>query len=416
MNASGNTNLKTDTGITVMVISVLVLAFMVLLLLLPKTEFSERENRPLARFPEFRREAFLDGTYMKGLSQYLSDHFPFRDAFMTVKTETEKWTGRGEINGIYLGKHGMLIEQYRKPAHSEKIVAQFRKLSDKLETNARMYVMLVPTAVTIYNDVLPVGALDRGRFRQLETKSAIENKLQIERSSKPIQIIDCTEALRKEKERQDRSGILERQDTAELAEAISRDASAAPLYYRTDHHWTTHGAYIGYRMIAKEMQFTAIPESDFRHMVVSQTFHGTIDSKLNDLLVPADPMTIYEHPEHRLQVTYTDTNEVTDTLYEKSYLSKKDQYSMFLNNLHGLVEIRNDAADSDRELVLIKDSYANSIVPFLVSHFKKIYVFDTRYYKFGPGSFINAHPEVTDVLLLYNMNTIDTDLGIGGIY
>ena len=89
---------------------------------------------------------------------------------------------------------------------------------------------------------------------------------------------------------------------------------------------------------------------------------------------------------------------------------------MFLDNIHPLIEITNETADSQRELVLIKDSYANAMVPFLVNHFKKVYVFDTRYYKQGPSSFIKDHPQVTDVLLLYNMNTIDTDLGIGGIY
>ena len=71
---------------------------------------------------------------------------------------------------------------------------------------------------------------------------------------------------------------------------------------------------------------------------------------------------------------------------------------MFLNNIHPLVEITNETADSDRELVLIKDSYANCMVPFLVNHYRKIYVFDTRYYKGGPSSFINENSRITDVL------------------
>ena len=64
----------------------------------------------------------------------------------------------------------------------------------------------------------------------------------------------------------------------------------------------------------------------------------------------------------------------------------------------------------------IKDSYANCIVPFLVNHYKTIYVVDTRHYKSSISDFINENSAVTDVLLLYNMNTIDDDLGIGGIY
>lgn len=81
-----------------------------------------------------------------------------------------------------------------------------------------------------------------------------------------------------------------------------------------------------------------------------------------------------------------------------------------------MIEITNENAETERELVLIKDSYANSMVPYLVHHYKKIYVFDTRYYKQGPASFIEEHAGVTDVLLLYNMNTLDTDSGIRGIY
>ena len=111
-----------------------------------------------------------------------------------------------------------------------------------------------------------------------------------------------------------------------------------------------------------------------------------------------------------------DTDETSDSLYNPEYAGVKDKYSLFLDNLHSLIEIENETADSDRELVLVKDSYANSMVPFLVRHYKKIYVFDTRYYKQGVSEFVKEHPGVTDVLILYNMNTLDTDLGVRGVY
>ena len=107
---------------------------------------------------------------------------------------------------------------------------------------------------------------------------------------------------------------------------------------------------------------------------------------------------------------------MTDSLYNLEYTEKKDKYSLFLDTLHSLIEITNETAGSDRELALLKDSYANSMVPFLAHHYKKIYVFDTRYYKQGPSAFIKEHPGITDVLILYNMNTLDSDLGIRGIY
>ena len=397
--------------ITVGLITVLILGAMLCFGIFPKKTFSDNENRTLAEIPEFQWASLKDGSYMKALSTYASDHFPFRDAFMTLKSETEKLSGCGEINGVYLSEDGFLIERFPEPLHSDKVITQFNKLSDKVTTKARFYTMLVPTAVTAYNDKLPAGAPDRGDFRQLAVKKHIETSL-----SGKIQIVDCWPALKAEAGRQEKNGVTKEREPSRLSQRIMADPSQAPLYYRTDHHWTTHGAYTAYPELAKAMGFTPLPEKDFRHTVVSEDFHGTIYSKLNDTMVPGDPITIYEDPEAKLTVRYMDTKESSSSLYERSYLKKKDKYSMFLNNLHPLIEIDNAAAGTDRELVLIKDSYANSMVPFLVRHFKRIYVFDTRYYKFGPGSFINEHPEVSDVLLLYNMNTIDTDLGIGGIY
>ena len=113
---------------------------------------------------------------------------------------------------------------------------------------------------------------------------------------------------------------------------------------------------------------------------------------------------------------YDDTKETKDTLYNPEWLQKKDKYSMFLDSIHPLLVIANDHADTPRSLLLIKDSYANCMVPFLAEHFRKIYVLDTRYYKKGPSALVGEHPEITDVLLLYNMNTLDGDTGIGGIY
>lgn len=137
---------------------------------------------------------------------------------------------------------------------------------------------------------------------------------------------------------------------------------------------------------------------------------------MNDYSHPKDAITIYTNPADDLTVTYADTGEVTNSLYNLDYVNEKDKYSLFLNNIHPLVEIENRTADSQDALLLIKDSYANSMVPFLAHHYRKIYVLDTRYYRDGPSSFLEAHRDITDVLLLYNMNTLDGDTGIRGIY
>ncbi len=403
---------------TVSLITAFILCFSVWCLVAPKQTFSENENRALASWPVYSFTALKDGSYMSGVQTYLSDHFPLRDPFMTLKTKYEMLTGREEINDIYLAKDGYYIEAYKTPKQQKKIITQFQKLQDAITTDAKenVRVMLVPTAISTYNAKLPGSAPDRGVLRQVDTMNEIYAALP------NMQKVDAWSALQAAaaQEKIDRTRASGNADDAQPvadAEDAGCDTSAATgLYYHTDHHWTTHGAYIGYQAYCGAAGLSPIPEADFQKTCVTTDFHGTIFSKLHDSTVPGDAITLYENPANQLTVSYPDTDEVTDTLYNRDYLAQKDKYSMFLNNLHPLVEITNATADSDRQLVLIKDSYANSMVPFLVNHYQKIYVFDTRYYRFGPSSFINEHPEVTDVLLLYNMNTIDTDLGVGGIF
>lgn len=404
--------------LTVGIITAFILCFSVWCLVAPKQTFSENENRALASWPVYSFTALKDGSYMSGIQTYLSDHFPLRDPFMTLKTKYEMLTGREEINDIYLAKDGYYIEAYRTPKQQKKIITQFQKLQDAITTDAKqnVRVMLVPTAISTYNAKLPGSAPDRGVLRQVDTMNEIYAALP------NMQKVDAWSALQAAaaQEGTARTRAADNADGAQpvaSTEAAGSDTTAATgLYYHTDHHWTTHGAYVGYQAYCGATGLSPIPEADFQKTCVTTDFHGTIFSKLHDSTVPGDAITLYENPANQLTVNYPDTGEVTDTLYNRDYLAQKDKYSMFLNNLHPLVEITNETADSDRQLVLIKDSYANSMVPFLVNHYQKIYVFDTRYYRFGPSSFINEHPEVTDVLLLYNMNTIDTDLGVGGIF
>ena len=404
--------------LTVGIITAFILCFSVWCLVAPKQTFSENENRALASWPVYSFDTLKDGSYMSGIQTYLSDHFPLREPFMTLKTKYEMLTGREEINDIYLAKDGYYIEAYKTPKQQKKIISQFQKLQDAITTGAKenVRVMLVPTAISTYNAKLPNCAPDRGVLRQVDTMNEIYAALP------NMQKVDAWSALQAAAAQEETARTLasgDADDAQPVAEAgdTGCDTSAADgLYYHTDHHWTTHGAYVGYQAYCSAAGLSPIPEADFQKTCVTTDFHGTIFSKLHDSTVPGDAITLYENPANQLTVSYPDTGEVTDTLYNRDYLAQKDKYSMFLSNLHPLVEITNASADSDRQLVLIKDSYANSMVPFLVNHYQKIYVFDTRYYRFGPSSFINEHPEVTDVLLLYNMNTIDTDLGVGGIF
>lgn len=375
------TNVKIKKAV-ICLLCISVLSLSVCLLVSPKKEFSENENRYLAQFPSFTVQTLIDGDYTDSLGDWLADHFPQRDFFVGLKSGVEIASGRREINQVYIAHDDYLIESYTKPENTERITDTLVRFYDKVDPNRfEVNFMLVPTAVTIYSDKLPAYA---PASHQTETASAIYD-------ATGIPAIDCTEWLL--------SG-----------------ASEGQLYYRTDHHWTTLGAYYGYLAYCDAKGLTPVPLESMTAQTVTEEFAGTLYSRVNDYNHKKDTITIYTNPADELTVTYVDTGEVTNSLYNLDYVTEKDKYSLFLNNIHPLIEIENLAADSQDELMLIKDSYANSMVPFLAHHYRKIYVFDTRYYRDGPSSFLEEHNDITDILLLYNMNTLDGDTGIRGIY
>ncbi len=372
-------------------VSGLAVTFLLLFLLLPRKDFSEGENRGLASFPGFTINAVRDGSFMKGLELFLCDHFPFRDQLMVFWTETEILKGKRKINGVYLSRDGYLIEDYEAPRNTERIIRQFAKFADAVP-DRRVSIMLVPTAVTVYGGKLPAGAVpgdQRKTMRDIWDGLGFLNGQAASTLHPNLRIIDCSEALFE---------------------------GGEGLYYRTDHHWTTKGAYAGYAAWCGCNGLEPVPRDAFRTETVTEDFRGTVFSKVQDVRVRPDSIELYYGKEDVIRVEYPDSGESADSLYNLEYLEKRDKYSLFLNNIHPFVEITNEAVRDESALCVIKDSYANSIIPFLAEHFRKIYVFDTRYYRKGPSSFLREHADVKDVLVLYNMGTIDTDLGIGGIF
>jgi hypothetical protein len=233
--------------ITVMTVTMAIIIFGVWFMVSPKQEFSESENRQLALWPTYTFQSLKDGSYMSSIQKYLSDHFPARDQFMTLKTKAEIMMGKREINNIYLAEDGYLIEAYNEPKQNEKIINQYGKLYQDITTDAKnnLKLMLVPTAVTVYNDRLPASAPDKGELKQLETMEKIYG------ARPEMKRIDCYKGL--------------------LAAAQEEKTASefTPLYYHTDHHWTTYGAYVAYREYCRAEGIEPLPEEAFTKIPIS---------------------------------------------------------------------------------------------------------------------------------------------------
>lgn len=340
--------------------------------------FSESENRMLERRPSLSLKALVSGTFTSDFEKYVSDQFVYRDVWIEVKTETDRIMGKKESNGVYLGKDGVLIQNFVPPAE-EDLQKKLDAIHafDQATPGLHKYVMLVPTAASLYKDKLP-------KYAMVGDEEAYLSKVRRMLPSN-IQFVDVFPALYAGREQ--------------------------PIFYKTDHHWTTRGAYVAYLELCKQMGLTPQSKEDFDIRQVTGQFYGSLYSKSGFRHLQPDRIELYlpKEPES-YTVTYVDEEKSADTLYAMEQLQKKDKYAVFLDGNHALIHIETVHPDG-KKLLVVKDSYANSFIPFLLKHFSEIDVVDLRYYEGDLAAFVNEH-EIDDMLLLYNANTFFEDPSI----
>ncbi len=359
---------KKNAWRTILFLSAIMLALFIADLFNPEVFFSETENRILAEKPEFSKEAVLNGKYMTGYENYVNDQFVGRNAWITMKTRMDILLQKKEINGVYLAKDDYLIEQHLPEEFKQEDIDKKLGLLQKLVgAYPQTKVMLVPTADNILTDKLPASA---PYFDQRVFLQQVKNSIGEER------VIDVFPTLENH---------------------VDED-----IYYRTDHHWTSLGAFYGYQEFAKEYNLPARNYLLKEPVAITEDFQGTLQSKIN---LPVKSEKIYMYPqtlEKEYTVTY-DMVEKTDSFYEESYLEGKNKYGYFLDDNHGLIEIERESY-SEKVLFVIKDSYANSMIPLLAHHYEKVYVMDLRYFNGGLINFMKMCDTYgdMDVLVLYN--------------
>ncbi len=361
------------------------LIFIILLIVLPiATAFSKKEtksdmeNRTLATFPKFSIQSVRDKSFMNGFESYISDHFIGRIKWIELKVDTELLIGKKEINNIYITDN-MLIEKLQEPNYPEinKSVDAINNLAERFK-NPEYYVLVAPTSAGIYLDKLPNNA------PQVQQKEAVIDYIYGSLSDN-ITSIDVYNNL-----------------------YASKDEY---IYYRNDHHWTSLGAYYAYNTAIQKLGFTPIPYSKFNIEHASDDFKGTFYSKSLYNGIKADTIDIYTMDKSKgiqSMVVNDGTSETTfDTLYDRSYLDTKDKYGTFLSENNPIVTVKTNI-QNDKKILIIKDSYANSVVPFLAEHYSEITILDLRYIGITSENIVNIN-DYNQVLFLYNASTIAQD-------
>lgn len=344
------------------------------------SDFSETENRMLAQKPEFGWKEISDGSFMKDYESYVSDQFVGRDWWISLKLSADRLLGKKESNGVYLGKEKYLMEVLSKPdevnlERNLSAAADFQKRHPDLN----FFFTLIPNAAYILTDYMPEDAPVRDQSEDIErVKSKLGNE---------IHFLDVTDTL--------------------------REHQSDGIYYKTDHHWTSRGAYEVFQAIVPELQIEN-PTSEYEIYPVTDQFSGTLASK-SGYRKASDTIEIYipKNIKNDYVVYYPDEQRKTASMYESDRLEQKDKYEVFFGGNHALVDITT-TCEQERCLLLFKDSYANSFVQFLTPYFREIVMVDPRYYYEDIENVISSK-RVTDVLFLYNVNTFLSDNSLADV-
>ena len=192
-----------------------------------------------------------------------------------------------------------------------------------------------------------------------------------------------------------------------LKEAMGNTNKSMNVYYRTDHHWTMEGAYLGYKEVMEELGKEAVPLSDFEEITLEERFKGSLYSQAPLFGVEGDIVTFYDYKDLDYSITYEVDGKITDSFLVEDNFDIKDKYTALFGGNYGRLTITNNDNPDGPKLIVFKDSYANSFIPYLISHYSVIEVIDLRYTAMRPG-FYNDKKDY-EVMFIYNTDFINTD-------
>lgn len=396
----------TPNKLMIALFSAVVLVVPIVTLFTPKLERSENENRSLQKLPTIINEQNLkkvtdkekkddlkpedyfnvikwkyitnrEGKAFKDeLEKYFCDHLMGREVWVKTCNRIQTLAGKQEINEVYTVNNQM-IQSFKGYSESdvEKAVGALNLFAER-HPDMQVYMMLAPTAQEFFMNELP------GYAGLLNEKSFIDD---VYKSVEGITTIDCLSYL--------------------------AGHSDEYIYYRTDHHWTSYGAYCAYSAAAKSLGYSALGQSSFNIETASSDFRGTLFSRTLDDSVTPDVMTYY-HPsagEQKVRMECRNGAEVNtyDSLYVREFLEQKDKYSSFTGSNVPVVDIKT-GIENGRSLLVIKDSYAHSLVPFLANHYSRITMVDMRYINVDLNRLVKLS-DYDQALVMYNAITFAQD-------
>lgn len=356
------------TDLTSIILLVFIFGGMVLHIVTPDRTFSDMENRNLASLPEFTWDKFISGQYTKDLETYMSDQFFWRDAWVGLQAASQQLLGRAENNGIYFAGD-KLLEQFKEP-NPDYVTGAFNAMAKLPDiTGVKTVFSLIPTGAWLYSDLLPAGA------------PGYDQGILLDKGAQLDFYFDLASVLKEHKDEY--------------------------IWFNTDHHWTTLGAYYAYAALGEQLGYTPLtPEQLGELAVLDQPFYGTAYSSAGVRWGYEDSFSYYPALDMDFSWTEDGINWTEGKLYHTDKLAVKDKYTFFCGSNYPMATVTNP--DAEGTLLLIKDSYSNALLPFLAQHYGTIHLVDARYSRM-PLSMYLQDKQIDACLALYQTGNFTQD-------
>lgn len=345
-----------------------------LFFLLPKEDFSELEKRYLAETPEFSWSNLTSGELGEDIETYMADHVPGRNFFVGLNAYADLLTGRQVTKGVYLAAGDRLVQSpvLWNEAQAKQNTAAISAFAQSIDVPVDF--MVIPSAGWAARDSI-IGLSD-----SYMDESLIE-----------LLYAYCGSNIR----------------TIDIAQIFSEWGDPASLYYRTDHHWTTEGAYLAYQTYMQALGREYATRDTFQIQTVSG-FQGSTYSESALWMVPGEDLELW-HGSSALTVTNGESKEIHEGVFYEERLDEADKYTVYLDGNHSIVRIENP--EKTGKLLVIRDSYSNCLGTLLAESYGTVVLVDLRYYK-NPVSALLQEEAFDNVLVCYSMENIMTDTNL----
>ena len=362
----------------------ILLGFGLGIFILPDSDFSENENRVLQSAPKISLDSVVSGEYMKDIADYYSDQFPLREQFVSLKAGIELALNKKQNESVVFADDSYLAvraDVYDETVLQKNIDGLVAFSKGAKEIGVDTVFALAPRTVDVLGDKLP-------------------EYFPSDRQAKVIGKIDLYA--------EDVENYINL--TCEFKERLGSGEEG--LFYKTDHHWTVRGAYIAYNMLGDTLGYEPYSEDYFNFETVSDAFYGTTWSSSGAYWHGPDIMEFARFSNDEDYVTeIIDTGVKLDGFYDLEKLGTKDKYSSFIGGNNAHVRITNPSFGEREKLLVIKDSFAHSLVPFLALHYD-LEIIDLRYTNDSMIEFVKEN-NISKVLVLYNVASMYDAVTLG---